>query len=79
MQVCVCGVRFSDELTVLREKGDTPSTVFLHAEYQEHPSSAGPPTREWVLTDVAERNQLGKKKRIQKKEEIVASEGNITM
>ena len=63
-------MRFSYQLTVFREKGDPLSTVFVHAEYQEQPSSAGPPTREWVLTGTAEDSQLGTKQRVREKEEI---------
>ena len=47
------------------------STVFLHAEYQECPSSEGPPTREWVLTDAAEGNQLGTEQRVREKEALL--------
>ena len=48
------------------------STVFLHAEYQECPSSDGPPTREWVLTDKAEGNQLGTEQRVRENPNILA-------
>ena len=41
---------------------------FLHAEYQEHPSSDGPPTGEWVLMDTAQDSQLGTAQRVQEKE-----------
>ena len=47
------------------------SIVFLHAEYQEHPSSHVPPTGEWVLTDTAEHSQLGS----EEKEEILTAAG----
>ncbi len=53
---------------------DTP-TVFLYAEYQEHSSTDGPPTGEWVLTDTAESSQLGTEQRIRQKEEIIATAG----
>ena len=47
--------------------------LFLHAEYQEHPSSDGPPTKEWVLTDVAVSSQLGTEQRVRAKEEIISA------
>ena len=54
----------------------TLSTVCLHAEYQEHPSSAGPPTGEWVLTDTAEGRKLGTEQRIREKKEMKHSAGH---
>ncbi len=47
------------------------STVFLHAEYQECPSSDGPPTRQWVVTDKAEGSQLGNEQRVKEKETML--------
>ena len=44
------------------------STVFHHAEYQEHLSSDGVPTGKWVLTDTAQGSQLGTLQRVQEKE-----------
>ena len=37
------------------------------AEFQQHPSTAGPPTREWVLTDIADSTQLGTRERVRVK------------
>ena len=51
----------------------TLSTVFLHAEYLEHPSSDGPPTGEWVLTDTAEGRQLGTEDSVKKKGDIIST------
>ena len=50
-------------------------SLFVHAEYQEHPSSHVPPTGEWVLTDIAERSQLGSELRVKEKEEILIAAG----
>ena len=47
--------------------------MFLYAEYQEHPSSAGPPTGEWVLVDTAEGSQLGTEKRVEDKKAIAGN------
>ena len=53
------------------------STVFLHAEWQEHPSRGGLPTGEWVVTDIAEGPQLGTEQRVREKEAILTSAGII--
>ena len=42
--------------------------MFHHAEYQEHLSSDGVPTGEWVLMDTAQGSQLGMAQRVQEKE-----------
>ena len=49
--------------------------MFVHAEYQEQPFSAGPPTGEWVLTEKAHREQLGMEERVREKEEIITAAG----
>ena len=39
----------------------------ISTEYQKSPSAGGPPTGEWVLSDVADNTQLGNKDRIRDK------------
>ena len=39
----------------------------ISTEYQACPSPGGPPTGEWVLTDVADNTQLGNKDRTRDK------------
>ena len=50
----------------------TPNlSVHLHyytpVEFQQCPSTGGPPTREWVLTDIADSTQLGTRERVRAK------------
>ena len=52
------------------------SAVFLHAEYQEYISSDGPPTREWVITNMADSCQLGTVERVREKEALLTTAGN---
>ena len=49
--------------------------MFLHAEYQECPSVDGPPTREWIITDMADRSQLGTEERVKEKEALLTTAG----
>ena len=48
-----------------------PACVHLHyytpVESQQCPSTGGPPTREWVLTDIADSTQLGTRERVRAK------------
>ena len=48
-----------------------PSCVHLHyytpVESQQCPSTGGPPTRDWVLTDIADSTQLGTRERVRAK------------
>ena len=48
-----------------------PACVHLHyytpVESQQCPSTRGPPTREWVLTDIADSTQLGTRERVRAK------------
>ena len=43
----------------------------ISTEYQKCSSPGGPPTGEWVLTDVADNTQLGNKDRIRDKGTIL--------
>ena len=41
--------------------------ISISPEYQQCPSTGGVPTREWVLTDLADSSQLGTSQRVREK------------
>ena len=49
--------------------------MYFHAEYKESTSNGGSPTGEWVITDVAEGNQLGTEQRVKEKEALITKAG----
>ena len=55
----------------LQPQASPPACVHLHyytpVESQQCPSTGGPPTREWVLTDIADSTQLGTRERVRAK------------
>ena len=44
-----------------------PLLISISPEYQQCPSTGGVPTREWVLTDLADSSQLGTSQRVREK------------
>ena len=58
-------------ITTIQPQTSPPACVHLHyctpAESQQCPSTGGPPTGEWVLTDIADSTQLGTRERVRAK------------
>ena len=62
---------FYNQAVSLSNPNLPPACVHLHyytlVESQQCPSTGGPPTREWVLTDIADSTQLGTRERVRAK------------